>query len=330
MSKRRPHPPRTPVAVAGGIRSQTRRGALARTWWGRRWLAALERRRIGARLGRGRHYASAGQVSELKLRPGELTARVQGAAPEAYRVTVRVRIADRRARERLTPVLRDRPLLLARLLVRDMPRTIETLFREAGAPLFPEDVHDLSTACTCPDWANPCKHVAAVYLLFAEALDRDPALLLALRGLPCDALLGTDAVSVPAAPPAAGRDAPAAAGARRLPDRDAPAAAGARRLPDRDFWGGGRGALLPDALGVAPAASALAAPLAMRLGPLPFWRGQERFLDTVTTVCGRAVAAGWRVWAGEPLPARPASAATPPGVRLRLRRAALRVDLTVR
>ena len=57
------------------------------------------------------------------------------------------------------------------------------------APLFPTNQRDLATRCSCPDWSNPCKHVAAVYYLLAEAFDRDPFLLFRLRGMERDGLV---------------------------------------------------------------------------------------------------------------------------------------------
>jgi uncharacterized Zn finger protein len=49
-------------------------------------------------------------------------------------------------------------------------------------PLFPASRGDLKTDCSCPDWANPCKHIAAVYYLLGEQFDEDPFLLFELRG----------------------------------------------------------------------------------------------------------------------------------------------------
>jgi uncharacterized Zn finger protein len=63
-----------------------------------------------------------------------------------------------------------------------MPRQIDEVFHAAGASLFPKERSDLKTGCTCPDWGDPCKHVAAVHYVLGEALDRDPFLLFELRG----------------------------------------------------------------------------------------------------------------------------------------------------
>ena len=71
---------------------------------------------------------------------------------------------------------------VASLLAGEMPQGLDETFREAGASLYPRVPKELQTHCDCPDWANPCKHVAAVCYVMAEALDRDPWLLFDLRG----------------------------------------------------------------------------------------------------------------------------------------------------
>jgi uncharacterized Zn finger protein len=77
----------------------------------------------------------------------------------------------------------------AELLAGRMPREIDEAFGAARASLFPERSRDLHTGCTCPDVANPCKHVAALHCVLAEALDRNPFLLFELRGRAKDAVL---------------------------------------------------------------------------------------------------------------------------------------------
>ena len=63
-----------------------------------------------------------------------------------------------------------------------MPQTIEEVFAAAGVSLFPTQSGELHTDCSCPDWANPCKHVAAVHYILGEQFDEDPFLLFVLRG----------------------------------------------------------------------------------------------------------------------------------------------------
>jgi uncharacterized Zn finger protein len=311
--KRKQHAARVPITMAGGIRLQAGRGRHARHWWGQRWIALLENIMAGPRLGRGRSYAASGQVAELQLGAGMVGARVQGASPQPYRVVIRFRTLDEAGRRMVLAALHQQPMLAARLLVRELPPKVETIFREAGCPLFPERREDLATDCSCPDWSSTCKHAAAVSFLLAEAIDRDPLLLLALRGIGREELLGGR--------PAAGGAALDTAAAR---NRSAAPAA---------FWGAdatvAKGAEPEADFGSAPAC-ADAAPLVRRLGALPFWRGEERFLDAMHSIYARAAPRGWTVWSGEPLDLRRASEEAAPGAGFHIRRRRLNMDLTMR
>src|SRR5204863_883072 len=70
----------------------------------------------------------------------------------------------------------------AELLDGRMPEQIDEVFRACEVSLFPETRDDCVTDCSCPDWGDPCKHVAATHYVLGEALDRDPFLLFELRG----------------------------------------------------------------------------------------------------------------------------------------------------
>ena len=70
----------------------------------------------------------------------------------------------------------------------EMPDNIERAFQGLKLNLLPGTARDLETECSCPDWANPCKHIAGTYYRVASMLDADPLLLFALRGLPKDRL----------------------------------------------------------------------------------------------------------------------------------------------
>jgi uncharacterized Zn finger protein len=285
--KKKRYAARLPQQVRGGIRAQSAgpQGGSTRVWWSRRWLAFLENYRLGARLGRGRSYAVAGQVSALRVEAGEVTAAVQGADKAPYRAEIRFAVLSEAAKARVTAALRQQPMLLARLLIGDLPERIEGLLQEEGCPLFPQREQDLSSRCTCPDYVNPCKHLAAVYCLLGEAVTTDPLLLLALRGLDRVTLFGPETPSVRT-------PAEKASHMESVPETGCGAA---------EFYGTPQAAF--EDFGPAPRA-VLPAPLISRLGPLPFWRGQERFVDTLEPLYARAASRGWTVWSGEPLDLR--------------------------
>ena len=80
--------------------------------------------------------------------------------------------------------LGSRAALIARLLMNEMPDTIDDAFADVKLHLLPRSRKDFAlTDCSCPDGANPCKHIAGVYYRLAGQLDRDPFLLFELRGL---------------------------------------------------------------------------------------------------------------------------------------------------
>jgi uncharacterized Zn finger protein len=154
------------------------------TWWGRRWIEALEGVSSGysSRLARGKTYARAGRCHDLMVEAGEATAHVTGTRSRPYRITIRLEALDDATWTRAIKAMSREARFSAELLAGRMPEDIDAAFQEDGASLFPEDERDLATGCSCPDWANPCKHVAATHYILGEALDRDPFLLFELRG----------------------------------------------------------------------------------------------------------------------------------------------------
>ena len=154
------------------------------TWWGQRWIEALEHVLQGnaARLGRGRSYARAGRAHDLVVQAGKVVSQVTGSRPAPYAVTIELGVLSDAHWDKAILGMAERAQFSAELLAGAMPRAIDEVFRAAGTSLFPEQRSDLQTSCSCPDWGNPCKHVAATHYVLGEALDRDPFLLFELRG----------------------------------------------------------------------------------------------------------------------------------------------------
>jgi len=161
------------------------------TWWGQRWIEALERvlRGDSARLARGRTYARAGRTHDLVVKDGKVTAKVTGSRATPYKITIQLTELDASVWKRAIEGLSRKAQFSAELLAGQMPQGIDEVFVEAGASLFPQVRADLMTGCSCPDWGDPCKHVAATHYVLGEALDRDPFLLFELRGRTKDQVL---------------------------------------------------------------------------------------------------------------------------------------------
>lgn len=154
------------------------------TWWGKRWIEALEHlsRDYLSHLGRGRVYARTGRVRDMSVTAGQVTAQVHGSESEPYEVSLRVAVLPPASWRKVIEAMSKQAVFAAELLNGRMPANIEDAFRAAGHSVFPGKQRELEADCTCADWASPCKHVAAVHYILGEAFDKDPFLLFELRG----------------------------------------------------------------------------------------------------------------------------------------------------
>jgi uncharacterized Zn finger protein len=184
-------PPSRPIPVEGGIRARSKRGSIGEQWWSRRFIDVLESLGMSGRLQRGRRYARAGQVLDVEISSGYVTARVQGSRATPYKVRIQVLPLTTVQWQRVEQALAGQALFRARLLAGEMPAEIEDVFARCGTPLFPRSARDLDMRCSCPDWEVPCKHLAAVCYVLAERFDDDPFGMLAWRGRGRDALLAS-------------------------------------------------------------------------------------------------------------------------------------------
>lgn len=254
--------PTRPKEVKGGIKAQSKRGAFAGTWWGKRWLQTLESFSIGARLSRGRSYARKGQVSSLEIGKGQVSAKVQGSRSSAYRIAIELKVFNDEQWRQIIAQLEEQPIFAAQLLGNEMPEDIEGIFAAAGLTLFPQKSRDLQTDCSCPDWSNPCKHIAAVLYLMAEAFDQDPFLLFRLRGMEREEFLERLKDS------GVERDLVTDATEPKLQPEPLPFDPGA-------FWGEN----MENETLAKPLPVRLHAALPRRLGSLPFWRSDKDFIQ---------------------------------------------------
>jgi hypothetical protein len=175
-------PPSVPLPVQGGVATSRQRGPMATTWWSRRFVEVLESYGLGARMQRGRRYARTGQVIDMEVSPGVIAAQVQGSRPKPYLVTVSLTIPGEGQWSSVLTAMRAKVGFVARLLDGEVPADLEEVFADAGVALFPSSWAEFRAKCTCPDWENPCKHIAAVLYVLADRLDRDPWLVLLIRG----------------------------------------------------------------------------------------------------------------------------------------------------
>lgn len=193
-------PASKPLAVEGGIVTSKARGAMASSWWSKRFTDVLESYGLGGRMTRGKSYARKGQVLTLDLAAGMIIAQVQGSRRVPYAVTIRIKPPSETQWAKLADLLRARAGYAATMLAGEIPTDLEAVFADAGVSLFPSAWRDLRATCSCPDWGDPCKHQAAVLYVFADRLDADPWQLLEWHGRTRDDILGLFNVVAAAGP----------------------------------------------------------------------------------------------------------------------------------
>ena len=255
--------PSKPIQVEGGIKAKSKRGSIGDTWWSKRWVSVLESFGWSNRLERGRRYARKGQVLDFELSAGKVEATVQGSVNKPYSVTIEIKPITEKAWDHVTEEMSKKAIFAAKLLAGEMPDDIEEAFEAEDISLFPEKSKDMKTHCSCPDSANPCKHIAALYYILAEEFDRDPFMIFKLRGRTKDEIISslrqkrTDE-SLPE--PEIISD---VAEVKEVP------------LSVDDFWEGGES----ESFSVNISPPDVSAAIIKRLGTPQFWDSKEDFVD---------------------------------------------------
>ncbi len=163
----------------------------SRTWWGKVFIEALESFTDSGRLQRGRSYANGGKVKSFEIDGNHITAKVRGSInpyfgvykEPTYNISLEITPIAKSKWNLVVDKLSSKASTISRLLLNEVPENIDDSFAELGLHLLPHSRQDFKTKCSCPDYANPCKHIAGVYYLVAAQLDENPFLLFELRGL---------------------------------------------------------------------------------------------------------------------------------------------------
>jgi SNF2 family DNA or RNA helicase/uncharacterized Zn finger protein len=155
-----------------------------KTWWGKKWIEALESiDKDTNRLPRGRSYAKDDAVKEIKTSGKYISAKVKGSSKSPYSIKIELVVYKPEERKRVENLLRENPSMVGEFSVGKISENVQKFFDKNKIQLFPNSWDEINATCTCPDWANPCKHRAAVYYLLANEIDKNPTLLLEWRGV---------------------------------------------------------------------------------------------------------------------------------------------------
>lgn len=169
---------------------------LSKTWWGNKFIEALETFTDAGRLSRGRSYRNSDRIRKLDITDSVITAEVRGNVnpyfgvykEPIYKTEIVMDSISLAQWTTAIAYIASKASFISKLLLNEMPDNIEDAFTQLKLNLLPKSQKDFSTDCSCPDYSNPCKHIAGVYYRVAAELDRDPFLLFELRGIPREKL----------------------------------------------------------------------------------------------------------------------------------------------
>ncbi|MDZ8227355.1 SWIM zinc finger family protein [Nostoc sp. ChiVER01] len=154
----------------------------SREWWSQQWLDLLDSYRFKKRLERARNYARQGNVLSIEFKGAKVLARVQGSEVEPYKVSLSLEPFSDEQWGYVIESMSQKAIFAAKLLAGEMPQNIEEVFTANGLSIFPFTLGDVQSKCSCPDKANPCKHIGALYYQLGDRFSEDPFVLFQLRG----------------------------------------------------------------------------------------------------------------------------------------------------
>jgi len=266
----------------------------SRTWWGQRFIAALEKIMDSGRLSRGRSYARGGKVKSFEIEDGAIKAQVRGSVnpyfgvykEPLYITMIEFKSISAANWSAAIAYIASKASLISRLMLNEMPDNIEDAFAKLDLHLLPHSQGDFKTTCSCPDWSNPCKHIAGVYYLLAAQLDQDPFLLFGLRGLSPESLQRELAKS-----PLGQALSAELALEKTTPEPDStyytrPTLQSSVTVASlKDYWHGAK--RLPQSVGAASPTN-VPAILVKKQGDFPpFWSRDSSFIETMEELYGR-------------------------------------------
>lgn len=154
-----------------------------KTWWGNAWLQALSHIDYSNRIPRGARYARNGSVKSVVFDDNKILAKVQGSRVRPYTVTMTVKKFSQEEIDRLIDGILANYSVVPQLLNMNLSPSVLDIAKDAELEVFPTSWHDLAMQCSCPDWAVPCKHIAAVVYMVGLEIDNNPFLVFQLHGV---------------------------------------------------------------------------------------------------------------------------------------------------
>jgi uncharacterized Zn finger protein len=266
----------------------------SRTWWGQKFISALESFTDSGRLQRGRAYSGDSRILHFDITKGLATATIRGNVNPYFGVykephyDTEVKMTAIAAKDwtKIIANMSSKASVVARLLLNEVPENIEDSFTAVGKHLLPYSSKDFHTECSCPDYSNPCKHIAGLCYRLSGEMDQDPFLLFEMRGISKESLQAELAKSP------LGKALASELGDRTLAPEVAtsyftkPQTVAIKETPTlKQFWQGQK--RLPQAIPFASPASVSAIAIKKQGDNPPFWHKDSSFIETMEVLYDR-------------------------------------------
>jgi len=157
------------------------RKAYGTTLWGSKFLKSIELETDSGRLSRGKTYANTGKIYGVVLKPNSITAKVKGNYSPFYTTSLNFKQFPRGDIKVILKFIEDNPFVLADIINGKLPLDLLEFCKENEIDLF----GGFDMSCNCFDYYGTyaCKHIAALYYILTNEIDKNPFILLKLRGL---------------------------------------------------------------------------------------------------------------------------------------------------
>ena len=266
----------------------------SRTWWGQKFISALESFTDSGRLQRGRAYSGDSRILLFDITKGLATATIRGNVnpyfgvykEPKYETEIKMTAIAAKDWTKIIENMSSKASVVARLLLNEVPENIEDSFTSVGKQLLPYSRKDFHTECSCPDYSNPCKHIAGLCYRLSGEMDQDPFLLFEMRGISKEALQAELAKSP------LGKALASELGDRTLEPEIAtsyftkPQTVAIKEVPTlKQFWQGQK--RLPQSIPFATPASVSAIAIKKQGDNPPFWHKDSSFIETMETLYDR-------------------------------------------
>lgn len=152
------------------------------TWWGQEWLKSFNNIDASNRLPRGQRYARNDSIVENILSPGLINAKVKGSQRLPYKIQISLPLFTDKEKEIIIDIIVKNPYYLSQLLSSKLPSELNNDLLTKKVRLFPKNWNDFVGKCSCPDYANPCKHLAAIIYQIANKIDLNPFTIFDIKG----------------------------------------------------------------------------------------------------------------------------------------------------